>query len=115
MALEIEWGYLGSLAGAASVGGTVVLAAMQTWFSKRFASIDEVHALRTELAALKRDIQGMPRQADIVDVQHRLGVVEVGLGEMRGDIHGVRDGIGRVEHLLGLMVQAHLRDAQNGE
>jgi hypothetical protein len=111
MTFDLDMMQLGAFATAAAVGASFAGLALQAWLSRRFASLEQVEAAEEELGRIAKRIEGVPAHEDFADMQRRMGMVEVAVGEVRSDIRGVRDGMNRVEHMVGLLVQNELKGA----
>jgi hypothetical protein len=106
---DLDMAQLGAFATAAAVGASFAGLALQAYLSRRFATLDRVAATEAALGRMTKRIEGVPAHEDFADMQRRMGLVEVAVGEVRSDIRGVRDGMNRVEHMVGLLVQNELK------
>ena len=88
----------------------VVLLAMQAWLGRQFATIGDLSALGTRVAGLEARAEKSANHEDVVEIERRLSVLESGLGEIRGELKGLGLSTRRIEHLVQLLVQAHLPD-----
>ena len=94
-------------------GVGIVLLAAQAWFARRFVQLAQLMALTKRVEKLEENAHS-PSTDDVREIEGRISAVEVSVGELRGDIRGVHDGINRVERLVSLLVEAGLQKETRG-
>ena len=88
----------------------VLLLALQAWLTRRFATIADLTTVSSRVTRLESKAEDAPNHEDVVEIEHRLGAVEIGVGEIRGQLQGINQSTARIEHWLQMLVQAHLPD-----
>ena len=88
---------------------SIAVLAVQAWLGRQFATIGGMTALATRVTTLEGKADEAPRHEDVAEMEHRLNALEVMVGEMRAEVRGVREGVGRVEHMVTLLVEHGLR------
>jgi hypothetical protein len=108
----IEWGVVSTVGiGLVTVGGSMgggAVFMVRHFLRASFATIDQLGAVLERLEKLERGISHMPSHLDIQSLGSRLGDVERGVAVAREAIDGVKAGMGRVEHMMGLLIEAGL-------
>lgn len=109
MMFDLDLEHVGSIASATAVVGGGGLVVAQWWASTKFARLGHIAKLDAKITELEKLLRDAPVHEDVVDLERRLNALEVAVGEMRADLRGVREGIGRVEHMMTLLLENELR------
>jgi hypothetical protein len=113
MTIDFDPGHVSALIAAGSLGGSVVLLAMRAWLERWFATLKQVATLQQRLQGVEAGAKGVADHAEVVEIERKVNTLEVSVGELRAELHadirGVREGIGRVEHMVTLLVENGLR------
>lgn len=75
----------------------------------RFATIASVNAVVDRLETIERRMEQMPNASSIAAFGARLGGVEQNIAVAAANIAGTKEGLSRVEHMMGLLLEAELR------
>jgi|ERR1700724_1911558 hypothetical protein len=115
----IDWMTVSTAAMAAVTVGGVVIGVAQRMIRHTlrasFATIDQVVMVAGRLDAVERRIEQMPNSQSIQGFGVRLGGVEQNVAVARETISGVKEGLSRVEHMMGLLLEAELRKEEGAK
>ncbi len=111
--MTIDWGTVSTAAIAVVTVGGVVAGIAQKMIRHAlrgsFATIDQIGEVLGRLEKLERRFEQVPSSQSLAEFGVRLGGVEQGIAVARETIAGVREGLSRVEHMMGLLLESELR------
>jgi hypothetical protein len=115
----IDWTTLSTTAIAAVTVGSVVVGVatrmIRHTLRASFATIGQVNLVVERLDAVERRLEQMPNSQSITGFGVRLGGVEQNIAVARETISGVKEGLARVEHMMGLLLEAELRKEEGAK
>lgn len=79
-----------------------------------FASKGDVAGFGERLERIEAQMKGVPTHADVQHLALRISAVEANIAAVGEQIRGVRDGVGRVENDLRLLLTHELGKAKTG-
>ena len=117
--MAVEWNTASVVAMAivsvgSAISGSAALVIRHT-LRATFATVGQVGSLSMRLTDVEKRLEQMPTHQDIAGLGTRLGAVEQGVAVARAEIGGVRDGVSRVEHMMGLLIKAGLDKEKVGQ
>jgi hypothetical protein len=108
----IDWGTVSTaVIAVVTAGGTiggVAVGMIRHSLRASFATLGQFNTLSERVLTVEQQIRQMPNHQDIAVLGARLGDVERGVAVAREAIVGVKEGLSRVEHMMGLLLQAQL-------
>jgi hypothetical protein len=109
----IDWGTISTAAIAAVTVGSAVIAVatrmIRHTLRSSFATIPQLQAAVDRLEIIERRIERMPDASSMAAFGARLGGVEQSVAVAGATIIGVKEGLSRVEHMMGLLLESELR------
>lgn len=106
---------VGTLVGAATVIGGLVIAWVRYRLSGDFASKADIGALAARMDEIESGLRKVPTHDDvrrlgdrISAVEQRIGGVERGVDVVTAEVRGIREGTGRIEHAVLMLTQHEL-------
>lgn len=115
----IDWATISMVAMAVvAVGGVVTgvaRAAIRHTLRLTFASVADLKDLSQRLAQVEQRIAAIPSHQDIAALRQQLTGLERTVAVTDEAVRGIRDGLGRVEHMMGLLVQAELEKEKGAD
>lgn len=106
---ELNWrDVIQLLTGAVLISG-IVIAWVKYRLAGDFASRQDIQQVATRLGEMERTVALAPTHTDFAALSGRIGVVEGGVGAVRAELHGIRDGQRRIEGDLQIIKEHLLR------
>ena len=110
-----DWQQLGAMVGVLLAVGGLMLFMVRSALAGLFAERKAFEALERRVIAVEHRLAEGPTGEDMRELYRRMGAVETGVAGAASAIVGMGDGIRRVEHMLGLLVQHELQRGKNDE
>jgi hypothetical protein len=112
--VDVTWSnYVGSLSGALAVGMTVSGLILKGWLVGKVVAPARVDELEKRVDAVEELAEAAASHKDLVETQQTLGDVRVMMAGVQAKTEATHDAVGRVEHLVNLLVENGLRERVN--
>jgi hypothetical protein len=106
--IEFTWrDFVASLAAGSLVAG-IFLAWIRWQLSADFARKADIDGLGSRIGKIETQMQGAPTHQDMRALADRISAVERGVDVVGAEIRGVREGVGRVEVDLRMLIHHHM-------
>lgn len=104
----VDWTQLAAIAGVMTFFSGVGLFILRSSLAGVFAERKALEALIARVTVVEQRVAQGPTGDDMRELYRRMGAVEVGVASAASGIEGVKSGVGRVEHMMGLLLQNEL-------
>ncbi len=109
MGVAVDWQKLAAFVAVVGAIGGLLLRMMLARARGLFTPRASHDALSDRVAKVEQTQRGAPTQTEMAALTGRVASVETGVAVAQATLRGVSEGVGRVEHLLDLLVQHQLR------
>jgi hypothetical protein len=105
---EFGWRDLAALLAAATVIGGMVIGWVRYQLRNDFARASDISGLSERIERVELQMRAVPTHEDVRGLAERIARVESAVAVVGANIEGIRDGMGRIERDLHLLVSHEL-------
>jgi tetrahydromethanopterin S-methyltransferase subunit G len=114
MSWDVTWRDAGALLGVATVVGGMVIGWVRWRLSGDFASKSDISGLGDRMDEIEKQLRGVPTHDDVRRLSERISAVERGVDVVGAEVRAVKEGVGRAERDLHLLVQHAINKEARG-
>jgi hypothetical protein len=101
---EFSWRDLAAILAAATLMGGIIIGWVRYQLRNDFARASDISGLSDRIERVEAHMRAVPTHDDVRGLSERIGRVESAVAVVGANIDGLRDGMGRIERDLHLLV-----------